>query len=51
MRQAINFLLDLDNIDPEGLAYMSKWALTAFLSLAAASFPVLLLWFGTHLLG
>ncbi len=50
MKQFVNSLLDLDNLDHEGCDYMARWAITVFLSLAAASFPVLLLWFGTHLL-
>ena len=51
MKQIVNFFFDIENIDAEGLAYMSKWGLTLFLSLAAAALPLFLLWSGTHLLG
>jgi len=48
MRKTINYFLDLDNIDPQGVEYMMKWGVTAFLSLFFAALPVLLAWFGTH---
>ena len=51
MRQVINFFLDIDNIDPAGVDYMARWGVTLFLSLAAATLPLFLLWSGTHLLG
>ena len=51
MRQFVNFFLDLDNLDSAGVQYMAKWGITLFLSLAAAAFPLLLLWSGLHLLG
>ena len=50
MREMINHILDLDNINPQGVEYMAKWGITAFLSLSFAALPVLLLWFGTRLI-
>ena len=50
MRELFNQILDVQNFNHEGAEYLTKWGVTAFLSLSFAAMPVLLLWFGTHLI-